>query len=261
MMEFFAEHYGRRNAPNTRETVRRQTVHQLLEAGLVIQNPDDPARPVNSPRAVYQIQAKALQVLQSLGSPEWEIRIQRYLPSLAEARKKLTRERELQRIPVRLSGSNEVTLSPGGQNVLVKMIVEEFGARFVPGGDVMYVGDTEDKFAFFDADGLKALGLDLDPHGKVPDVVIYQPSRNWLFLIEAVTSHGPVSELRHRQLQTLFALCKAGLIFVTAFLTRSDLAKYLSEISWETEVWVAESPNHLIHFDGERFLGPYESPA
>jgi hypothetical protein len=39
---------------------------------------------------------------------------------------------------------------------------------------------------------------------------------------------------------------------------RRAMLKYLNDISWETEVWVADSPTHLIHFNGERFLGPYE---
>ena len=52
MMEFFASHYGRRYAPNTRETVRRHTIHQFVQAGLVVPNPDKPSRPTNSPKAV-----------------------------------------------------------------------------------------------------------------------------------------------------------------------------------------------------------------
>lgn len=94
-------------------------------------------------------------------------------------------------------------------------------------------------------------------HGKMPDVVIHHTQKNWLVLVEAVTSHGPVNAKRRGELKTLFKNSKAGLVFVTAFLSRQGLVKYLPEISWETEVWVAESPSHLIHFNGERFLGPY----
>jgi hypothetical protein len=36
------------------------------------------------------------------------------------------------------------------------------------------------------------------------------------------------------------------------------MSRYLGEIAWETEVWVADAPSHLIHFNGERFLGPYD---
>jgi hypothetical protein len=87
--------------------------------------------------------------------------------------------------------------------------------------------------------------------------IIYEALKNWLVLIEAVTSHGPVNPKRLTELRILFAGSKAGLVFVTAFLGRRGLLKYLGEIAWETEVWVAETPDHMIHFNGERFLGPY----
>ncbi|BCH63833.1 hypothetical protein RvVAT039_10490 [Agrobacterium vitis] len=91
----------------------------------------------------------------------------------------------------------------------------------------------------------------------MPDVIIYYPEKNWLLLIESVTSHGPVDGKRHGELAKLFASATPGLVYVTAFPTRRIMAKYLSEIAWETEVWVAEAPTHLIHFNGVRFLGPY----
>jgi hypothetical protein len=122
---------------------------------------------------------------------------------------------------------------------------------------VIYVGDTADKWAYFEEEWLAGLGIDVDAHGKMPDVVVHHVEKNWLVLIEAVTSHGPVNAKRRGELKALFRDSKAGLVFVTAFLRRQGLVRYLSEISWETEVWVADSPSHLIHFNGERFLGPY----
>jgi hypothetical protein len=123
---------------------------------------------------------------------------------------------------------------------------------------VIYVGESGEKWAYFDADTLHNLGVVVDEHGKMPDVVIYYSANNWLLLVEAVTSHGPVDAKRRGELARLFQNSRAGLVFVTAFLNRADMAKYISEISWATEVWVADSETHLIHFNGERFLGPYE---
>ena len=91
----------------------------------------------------------------------------------------------------------------------------------------------------------------------MPDVVVHDTRRNWLLLIEAVTSAGPVDGKRRKELKELFAGCKAGLVFVTAFANREAMRSFFTQISWETEVWVAEDPDHLIHFNGERFLGPY----
>ncbi len=168
------------------------------------------------------------------------------------------RKRRMAKIPLELPNGRQITLSPGGQNVLVAKIIHEFCPRFVPGGQPVYVGDTESKHAFFDSQLLDQLGIRLDAHGKMPDIVVYHAVKNWLVLIEAVTSHGPVDSKRRDELKALFSGSKAPPVFVTAFLNRKAMMKYLNEISWETEVWVADAPSHMIHFNGERFLGPYD---
>lgn len=258
IMTFIAEHYGRQYAPNTRETVRRQTIHQFMEAGLIVANPDQPLRPVNSPKAVYQIETETLKLLQTFGTKEWEKSLRAYLVSVETLKKRYAREREMERIPLTLAPDKTISLSPGGQNLLIKQVIEEFCPRFTPGGKPVYVGDTDKKWAYFNEGLLGSLGVVVDSHGKMPDVVIYHQAKGWLVLIEAVTSHGPVDPKRRNELEALFKGCKAGLVYVTAFLTRNAMVKYLDHISWETEVWVAESPSHLIHFNGERFLGPHE---
>lgn len=165
----------------------------------------------------------------------------------------------MEKVPVTLPDGETLELTPGGQNVLVKEIIEQFAPRFTPGGHVVYVGDAGKKHLLYDQEYLKGLGVEIEPHGKMPDVVIHHVERDWLILIEAVTSHGPVNILRHNQLKDLFAGSTAGLVFVTTFLDRAAMREYLPDIAWETEVWVADAPGHLIHFNGERFLGPYES--
>ena len=258
MMEFFKEYYGKGYAPNTRETVRRQTVHQFMQAALVVSNPDKPTRPTNSPKAVYQIEPSALKLLQGYGKRGWKKRLQEFLTTVEPLNKVYARERDMERIPVILANGKAIRLSPGDHNALVKKILDEFCQVFTPGGRIVYVGDTGEKWAYFDAAILKKLGVKIEEHGKMPDVVVHHLAKNWLVLIEAVTSHGPVNPKRRQELKELFAGSKAGLVFVTAFHDRHKMMKYLDEISWETEVWVAESPTHLIHFNGERFLGPYE---
>jgi hypothetical protein len=258
MMEFFADHYGKRYAPNTRETVRRQTVHQFVQAGLAVSNPDEPSRATNSPQAVYQIEPSALKLLRAFGTLKWASQLSEYLAFVDTLKRLYAREREAARIPVTLRDGAGIQLSPGDHNVLVKKILDEFCSLFTPGGRVIYVGDTQQKWAYFDSEALKALDVEIEEHGKMPDVVVHHTSKNWLVLIEAVTSHGPVNPKRRRELSELFAKSKAGIVYVTAFLDRRTMLKYLDEISWETEVWIAESPTYLIHLNGERFLGPYE---
>ena len=258
MMNYFQKHFGKRYAPNTRETVRRFTVHQFVQMGLVLANPDDPRRPVNSPDTRYQVAPTLLKLAREYGSRSWGESLKGFVNSSEALRRLQPRERKMELIPVRLPDGGELKLTAGGQNELVKGIVEDFCPRFTPGGVLAYVGDTGKKQRHFEEGYLKRLGLTFDEHGKMPDVLVHLPKKNWLVLIEAVTSHGPIGLKRHNELKDLFKVGNAGLVFVTAFLTRRTMTKYLSEIAWETEVWIAEAPSHIIHFNGERFLGPYE---
>lgn len=167
-------------------------------------------------------------------------------------------ERVMPRVPIQISEGHKIRLSPGRKNILIKKIIKDFCSLFTPGGNLIYVGDTKSKWAYYDAEILASLGLTIKEHGKLPDVVAYHAQKNWLALIEAGISHGPVNPKRRQELKELFSRSSAGLVFVTAFIDRHAMLKYLNDISWKTEVWVAESPTHLIHFNGERFLGPYE---
>lgn len=258
IMDFVARHYGKEWAPNTRETVRRFTLHQFVQAGLVIPNPDCPDRPTNSPAFCYQIEPRAAAVLRTFGTGEWEYAARLYVGEVGALAERYAQRREMRRIPLTLVEGKTIALSPGGQNELVRLIVEEFCPRFTPGGVPVYVGDTDEKWAHFDETYLRDLGVKIESHGKMPDLVVHDTERNWLVLIEAVTSHGPVSPKRLEELKVLFRGSKVGLVFVTAFMDRGGFARFMGEIAWETEVWVAESPAHMIHFNGERFLGPYE---
>ncbi len=257
IMNWVRVHYDRVYAPNTRETFRRQTIHQFVAAGLLIQNPDNPARSVNSPATVYQIDPVALQLLKTYRTATWPDNLQSYLvlrPTLIE---RYSLERQRPRISIQPATGREIRLSAGKHSALIKAVIEEFAPRFAPEAVAAYIGDTGNKWAFIDEDLLSRLGIKIDPHGKMPDVIFYDPTRDWLFLVEAVTSHGPMNSKRHEELTALFARTSSGLVFVTAFPNRSLMARHLSAIAWKTEVWVAETPSHLIHFDGDRFLGPF----
>lgn len=256
MMDYFFEHYGKKYAPNSRETVRRYTIHQFEQAGIVVKNPDKP-RAINSPDNVYQIESSTLELLRTFGSPDWARNLAAYFQTRETLKDRYAAERTLRNVPVVLRDGRRIELSPGGHNLLIKSIIENFCAYYTPGADILYVGDAGAKFSIIAKDQLADLGVTVDEHGKFPDVIVYHKAREWLVLIEAVTSHGPVNPKRHRELKELFMHSKVGLVFVTAFLDRKTLMKYLGEIAWETEVWVSEAPTHLIHFNGVRFLGPY----
>ncbi len=257
IIDFIATTYGVRYAPNTRETIRDDAVKFFVEEGLLIRNPDDPNRPTNSGKTAYQIEPPALGLLRVVGSAKWKSALKKYLASRENLKHEITRKRDSARVPVTLPDGSKVTLSPGGQNPLIKAIIEHFCPIFAPGGVVLYIGDTENKFVHLETAGLSAIGITMDSAAKIPDVIVHHQAKNWLLLIEAVTSAGPVDGKRRKELKELFAGCKAGLVFVTAFENRRGMQSFVSHIAWESEVWIAEDPEHMIHFNGERFLGPY----
>ncbi len=257
IMNWCRDIYGKEYAPNTRETFRRQTLHQFVDGGLCLYNPDKPDRPVNSPKACYQIAEALRQVLATFGTCQWDRALSNWLSQRETLAAQYAMEREKQMIPLTLDDGTEIKLSPGDHSQLIHDIVVKFGPVFAPGAEVIYLGDTGAKEDFFKKKRLEELGVVVDRKGKLPDVVLYWAKKDWLLLIESVTSHGPVDGKRYGELSRLFKKAKPGLVYVTAFPDRQTMAKYCSAISWETEVWTADSPTHMIHFNGDRFLGPH----
>jgi hypothetical protein len=259
IMDWSRTHYDKKYAPNSRETFRRQTMHQFCDAGIALLNPDQPGRSVNSPKTVYQIEPATLALLRTFGTPQWHDNLAEYLSNHETLLDKYAKERTHNRVPVEIAPGKQISITPGEHSELIKAIIEEFAPRFAPGSQLIYAGDTGEKWGYFDASLLAKLGVNIDTHGKMPDVVLYFTQKNWLLLVESVTSHGPVDGKRHAELTKLFSGSSAGLVYVTAFPNRGTMSKYLGEIAWETEVWVADAPSHLIHFNGIRFLGPYST--
>lgn len=258
IMSFMRDQYAKDYAANTRETIRRQTIHQFEQARLVDRNPDDPSRPTNSGKTVYQLTPDALEVLRKYGTHSFNSAVESFLSKFGSLKLAYSGSRAALRVPLRMPDGSKLLLSPGKHNQLQVAVVENFGPVFAPGAELLYLGDAELKHAICDLKQLDSLGIKITEHDKLPDVILYLRNKNWIFLIEAVTTHGPVSPKRHREIEAMLKNCTAGRVYVTAFLTTADFRKYAADIAWETEVWIAEHPEHLIHFNGPRFLGPYE---
>lgn len=260
ILDFARQKFGINYAENTRESVRKYSVKQLVSAGVLLHNPDKPDRAVNSSDNCYQVEAHALALLRQFGSKTWNKSLETYLAARGTLAAQYARSRDLHRVPVKVKNREKITLSAGSHSDLIRSVIEDFGAFFVPGGELVYVGDTGTKWGYFDQDLLATLGVNVGQHGKMPDVVIYYRKKNWLVLVEAVASSGPVDGGRHAELAELFKRSKAGLVYVTAFPDRGEIfRKFLAVVAWETEVWCASDPTHLIHFNGVRFLGPYNA--
>jgi adenine-specific DNA-methyltransferase len=250
------QRYGREYAENTRETIRRYVLHQFEQAGIVIRNPDNPGLATNSPLTHYILSDVVVEILQAYGSPEWKTKLQAFIGQRGTLLEIYQMAREQCKVPLQVADGAVYKLSPGKHNKLQAAIVKEFGPRFAPGAKLLYLGDTASKTLVFEKEIFTRLSVPVSDHGKLPDIVLFDENRNWVFLIEAVTSHGPVSPKRQVELEDLFKNCKAGRVYVTVFLDFVIFKRFLGEIAWETEVWVAELPSHMIHFNGDKFLGP-----
>jgi len=248
------ERYGKEYAENTRETVRRRVLHQLEQARIVDKNPDAPNLPTNSPRTHYALTEEALEVIQNYGASNYEAAVRAFREKQGALLDVYRHKRKQRLVPVRLPSGKQVALSPGKHSALQAAVIEDFAPRFVPRATVLYFGDTAKKDIHVAAEMLAKLGFPISKHDKLPDIVLVNDGGTSLFLIEAVTSHGPVTPKRYTELESLLQGSPARRVYLSAFPDFAEFKRHIESIAWETEVWIAEIPDHLIHFNGEKFL-------
>jgi len=251
MIQFANTHYGSTYAENSRETFRKQALHHFRNAALV----EDNGQATNSPNYRYRLTEEALQMVRAFQTLEWQKSINYFLKhhdklvDIYASRKKMTM------MPVRING-DDFQFSTGKHNELQKAIIEEFAPRFAPASECLYVGDTIEKDLIKNVEKLAELGFKISIHDKMPDVVLYREDKNWIYFVEAVTSVGPMDAKRILEITKMTKNVTAGKIFVTAFLDFKTFKRFSETLAWETEVWIAEMPEHMIHLNGDRFLGP-----
>ena len=260
IMDYIREHFRIDYAANTRETFRRQVLHQFIQGRIADYNPFNPDLPTNSPNTHYAITEAALAVVQLHGTKKWKTAVTKFRQEYGVLTELYGRDRDIVKVPIRISDGTEYRLSPGKHNEVQKSIIEEFAPRFAPGARLLYLGDTAKKNLFIDEEGISHSRISITDHGKLPDVVLYDEKRNWLFLIEAVTSHGPMTPKRIVELERTLVAPTNSPVYVSAFPDFTEFRQHMREIAWETEVWIASSPDHMIHYDGDRFLGPRKHP-
>lgn len=256
-MNYIREHYGRDYKPNSRESFRDETLQHFVTEAFVVKNPDKPDRATTSQDTCYELEPAAVDLLLTFGTNEWESELANYRADYNRRAERARHIRETASLHIDVGGQ-VVPLSGGGQNLLIQHIIQKFVPQFAPGAEVLSIDGTGAKDKYLNATRLAGLGIHLSEHAKKPDVILYYPAKGWLVVVEAVTSGGEISQLRRKNLQELFAGSQAPLVYVTAFDSRSSASRFLSRIAWATEVWIADAPAHLIHFNGTRFLGPYE---
>lgn len=257
IIRFIANNYNVIYAENSRETFRKQAMHPFRTAAII----EDNGMPTNSPNYCYRITNEFLNVIKEVNEEDY--------PSAAEPGIALTMfvsnheslsqiyasKKRMQKMPVRIN-SQDFTFSPGKHNELQKAIIEEFAPRFAPNSECLYVGDTIRKDLVKNTEKLSELGFQITLHDKMPDVVLYREDKNWIYFIESITSVGPMDPKRIGEIEAMTRNVTAGKIFISAFLDFATFKKFSDQLAWETEVWIADMPDHMIHLNGDRFIGP-----
>ena len=248
---FLKERYKITYAENSRETIRKQALHNFKIAAII----EDNGQATNSPNYRYRLTDEFCELLRARKSIFWEQKLEEYKNTHYSLIQKYALKKKMQMIPVQINNV-EYLFSTGLHNQLQKAIIEAFLPRFAPYSECIYIGDTEKKDLLKNDAKLRELGFAISIHDKMPDVILYRADKHWLYFIEAVTSVGPMNPKRMAEINAITANVNAGKIFVTAFLTLDTYKKFIADIAWDTEVWIADTPDHLIHLNGDRFLGP-----
>lgn len=255
IIAFAAKFYGIAYAENSRETFRKQALHPFRTAALI----EDNGLATNSPNYRYRLTDEFLKVVQEQlnksTASKTGIALQMFISNHESLSEIYASKKQMQKMPVRIN-QQEFTFSPGKHNELQKVIIEEFAPRFAPNSECLYVGDTIQKDLVKNVEKLSELGFEITLHDKMPDVVLYREDKNWIYFIESITSVGPMDPKRIVEIEAMTKNVTAGKIYISAFLDFSTFKKFSDQLAWETEVWIADMPDHMIHLNGDKFLGP-----
>ncbi|MDY5577473.1 MAG: BsuBI/PstI family type II restriction endonuclease [Lachnospiraceae bacterium] len=251
IIQFANTYYGATYAENSRETFRKQALHRFRTAALV----EDNGKATNSPNYRYRLTDETLQMLKAVGTKQEQTELNRFLSYHEKLMDIYASKKKMTMMPVKINGL-DFSFSAGKHNELQKAIIEEFAPRFAPNSECLYVGDTIEKDLVKNVDKLEKLGFEITLHDKMPDVVLYREDKDWIYFVESVTSVGPMDPKRILEIEEMTKDVKAGKVYVTAFLDFKTYKRFSEDLAWETEVWIAEMPEHMIHLNGDRFMGP-----
>lgn len=258
IIEYVNSHFEENISSGSYDDIRRKDLKLPTVAGIILKSANNPDASTNNPTRAYALNPAYATTVRAYGTEGWESDVEDFLSGCETLGERLDDSRPMSLIPVTLPSGVVLQLSKGKHNQLQKAVIEDFLPRYGEGSQILYVGDSANKLLHLDKVELERLHFFELAHEELPDIITYSAQKNWLFLIEAVHSSGPITKLRHVQLRELTNRCTAEIVYVTAFLDRITFRKYAPDIAWETEVWIAEAPDHIIHYDGKRFLGPYK---
>jgi len=256
IIDFINKHYSESISKGSYDDFKRKEIDLLLPDSIVIPGFVERSA-VNDSRSGYAICPIHVEAIRKFGTPDWDDAIKSILAGKASLRQQLNTRRDLAMISIVIPGGLVLPFTPGKHNELQKAIIEQFLPRYGYGCEVLYIGDSSNKYLHLDREKLLELSFLKPSHEELPDIIAFSEQKGWIYLIESVTSFGEISEPRKLELEKITKNCVYPIVFVTAFLDRDTYRKYCANLAWETEVWIASDPDHLIHLNGYKFLGPH----
>jgi hypothetical protein len=232
---------------------RDHGVMPLVENGLAVRNTSVFAKNLNGKDTAYRVTAEAVDLIEAIDTPEWDAALVAFETARADRGVGVGGAR----LTVSPANDAEFSLHQDKHNWLQQQIIERMLPHFAPSYKLVYAADTEERSTVYNDALIAELGLEALFSEKKPDIVAFDPARSWVFVVEAVTSTGHISESRKEFFLRMLGERRGSAVFVTAFPDRDTFRKFAADMAWETEVWLATEPEHMIHFNGERFLGPY----
>jgi type II restriction enzyme len=257
IIRYWNNHFDENISDSSYDDIRRKDLKLTVLAKIINSSSANPNAARNDGTRSYALNSEYIGLIKKFGDLNWEEDVEKFLSNRETLEQQLSERRDINLIPITLASGQSFEFSLGEHNELQKAIIEEFLPRYGYGSELLYVGDSSNKLLYLKSERLKNLNFFELSHGELPDIIAYSQQRNWLYLIEAVHSSGAITPIRLLELKRLTENCVAEMIFVTAFLNRKTFRKFAPDIAWETEVWISQAPEHIIHFDGEKFLGPY----
>ena len=257
IITYLNTHFEENISLGSYDDIRRKDLIRLVGMGLVIKSANNLNADTNDGTRGYAIEKKFSDLIKTYGSKQWDKKLAKFKPD-QEYINAFHGRRNIEKLEVCLEEGITISLDKGPHNKIQKAIIEEFLPIYGYNAKVLYIGDTSKKHLHEYSEQMLNLGLDIKDRGMLPDIVAFSEEKQWLYLIEAVHSSNPLNPERCIELQrTILKDCLYGVVFITAFLDKKAFSRWLPQIAWETEVWLVDAPEHLIHFNGDRFLGPH----
>lgn len=259
IIQYINENFEENISSGSYDDIRRKDLIRLVGMNLVVKSANNPDADTNDGTRGYALDETFSNLIKTFSTPQWKSKLDSFEID-SEYIDEIIGKREISKLEVALDDGVKISLDNGPHNRIQKAVVEQFLPLYGYNATVLYIGDTSEKQMHKYSERMKSLGLDIEDRGMLPDIVAFSNDKQWIYLIEAVHSSNPFNPERCIELKrTVLKNCQLGVVFVTAFLSKTDFAKWLPQIAWETEVWIADNPEHMIHFNGDKFLGPHAS--